>query len=157
TVALVALPLNLALAISAGVEPGVGITTGIIAAVIAAFFGGQRLAITGPAAAMAVVLVETAHHHGIEGIWLVGLIARIFQIIAGCMRLGKLISFIPMPVMVGFANGIGILVLFNAIDDLMGLTKPVAHAHQVAPLVKAIVPAFFLDVGDVFVRGFIGH
>lgn len=135
TVALVALPLNLALAIAAGVEPGVGITTGIIASIITGFFGGQRHAISGPAAPMAVVLIEIAQTYGIAAIWLVGMIAGVLQILSGMFRLGKLISFIPLPVITGFANAIGILVIFSSLDDFLGLpTKPIAHPGHAAPL-----------------------
>lgn len=153
TVALVALPLNLALAIAAGVEPGVGITSGIIAGIIASLFGGQRLAITGPAAAMAVVLIEIAQSWGIEGIWLVGLCAGALQLLAGFLRLGKLISYIPMPVMVGFANAIGTLVFFNALDEFLGLpSKPIAHKMQVPAFLHQMVPEFFLDIAELYHR-----
>lgn len=154
TVALVALPLNLALAIAAGVEPGVGITTGIIAAVVAALFGGQRVAVTGPAAAMAVVLIEISQTYGIKAVWLVGFIAGALQLLAGGLRLGRLISYIPMPVMVGFANAIGVLVFSNAIDDFLGLpTKPIAHAGQAAPFAgHPLVPEFIQDMSHVFWR-----
>lgn len=155
TVALVALPLNLALAIAAGVEPGVGVTTGIIAGTIGSLLGGQRYAITGPAAAMAVVLIEIAQRYGIQAIWLVGLIAGVFQILSGAFRLGKLIAFIPMPVIIGFANAIGILVIFNSLDDLLGLpTKPIAHAGAAtAPLAgHPLVPEFIQDISHLVHR-----
>lgn len=155
TVALVALPLNLALAIAAGVEPGVGVTTGIIAGVIGSLLGGQRHAITGPAAAMAVVLIEIAQGYGIQAIWLVGLIAGVFQILSGAFRLGKLISYIPMPVVIGFANAIGILVIFNSLDDLLGLpTKPIAHAGAAtAPLAgHPLIPEFIQDISHLVHR-----
>lgn len=152
TVALVALPLNLALAIAAGVEPGVGITTGIIAGIIGSMFGGQRYAITGPAAAMAVVLIEIAQSYGIAAIWLVGLMSGIMQVLAGAFRLGKLISFIPFPVITGFANAIGILVIFNALDDFMGIpTHRIAHAGASAPLQgHPLVPEFIQDMVSLF-------
>ncbi len=147
TVALVALPLNLALAIAAGVDPAIGITTGIVAAIVVALFGGQRFAITGPAAAMAVVLVEIVRNYGIGGVWLVGLIAGIMQIAAGAFRLGRFISFIPMPVIVGFANAIGILVAFNAFDDFFGVGKHLKHAHEAAPFINhPSLPAFARDI-----------
>lgn len=154
TVALVALPLNLALAIAAGVEPGVGITTGIIAGIIAGMFGGQRYAITGPAAAMAVVLIEISQRFGIQAVWFVGIIAGLMQMISGMLRLGRLIAFIPMPVIVGFANAIGILVIANSIDDFLGLpTKKIAHAS--APLAEATVsfiPEFIQDMITIVQR-----
>ncbi|MBX9685872.1 MAG: SulP family inorganic anion transporter [Candidatus Obscuribacterales bacterium] len=157
TVALVALPLNLALAIAAGVEPGVGIVTGIISSIITALFGGQKYAITGPAAAMAVVLIGIAETYGIGAIWLVGLTAGILQILSGVFRLGKLISFIPMPVITGFANAIGILVIFNALDDFLGLpTKPIAHSGHQAPLAgHPLIPEFIQDIISLFWHVFV--
>lgn len=157
TVALVALPLNLALAIAAGVEPGVGIITGIISSVITAMFGGQKYAITGPAAAMAVVLISIAETYGVGAIWLVGFLAGLMQILSGIFRLGKLISFIPMPVITGFANAIGILVIFNSLDDFLGLpTKPVAHSGHMAPFAgHAMVPEFIRDIISLFWHVFV--
>jgi sulfate permease, SulP family len=159
TVALVALPLNLALAIAAGVDPGVGITTGVIAGVIGSLFGGQRFAVTGPAAAMAVVLIGIGQTYGIQGIWLVGLIAGILQIVAGLFRCGKLISYIPMPVMVGFANAIGTLIIFNSLDDFCGLSPtPLAHPGQPAPLQgHPLIPEFLQDITAIFWRLAVHH
>ncbi|MBY0549772.1 MAG: SulP family inorganic anion transporter [Candidatus Obscuribacterales bacterium] len=159
TVALVALPLNLALAIAAGVEPGVGITTGIIAGVIGSLFGGQRYAVTGPAAAMAVVLIGIAQTYGIGAIWMVGIMAGMMQLVSGSLRLGKLISFIPMPVITGFANAIGVLVIFNSLDDFLGLpTKPIAHAGQAAPFHgHPFVPEFIQDIISLFWNVFVHH
>ncbi|MDQ5965538.1 MAG: sulfate permease, SulP family [Cyanobacteriota bacterium erpe_2018_sw_39hr_WHONDRS-SW48-000098_B_bin.30] len=155
TVAMVALPLNLALAIAAGVEPAMGFCTGIVAGVIAALFGGQRYAVTGPAAAMAVVLIEVAHTYGLPGIWFVGLVAGILQLIAGLLRLGRIITYIPMPVIVGFANAIGILVFFNALDDFLGLPgKPLAHPTEGAHVLGTVpfIPEFINDISDIFNR-----
>lgn len=145
TVAFVALPLNLALAIAAGVEPGVGLTTGIVAAVIACLIGGQRCGVTGPAAAMAVVLIGVAQSYGIGAIWLVGMIAGLLQVIAGCCKLGKLITFIPVPVMVGFANAIGVLVIFNSLHDFLGLKRSVAHADA-SFVERPYIPEFIQDI-----------
>ncbi len=145
TVAFVALPLNLALAIAAGVEPGIGLTTGIIAAVIACLLGGQRCGVTGPAAAMAVVLIGVAQSYGLGAIWLVGLIAGLMQVVAGCCKLGKLITFIPVPVMVGFANAIGILVIFNSLHDFLGLKRSVAHADA-SFVERPYIPEFIQDI-----------
>jgi SulP family sulfate permease len=148
TVALVALPLNLALAIAAGVEPGVGITTAVVASIITAFLGGQRYAVSGPAAAMAVVLLPIAKTHGIDAIWLVCIMAGGLQVLAGILRFGKLISYVPMPVIVGFTNAIGILVVCNALSNFLGLpSKSVVHAGTPAPLAgHPLVPQFIEDV-----------
>lgn len=148
TVALVALPLNLALAIAAGVEPGIGIITGIVSSCITALFGGQKYAITGPAAAMAVVLIGIAEAYGIGAIWLVGIMAGVMQILSGMFRFGKLISFIPMPVITGFANAIGILVMFNSLGDFLGLqSKSIAHSGHPAPQAGyPLLPEFIQDL-----------
>lgn len=148
TVALVALPLNLALAIAAGVEPGIGITTAIIASIITSLFGGQRYAISGPAAAMAVVLVQISQTHGIAAVWLVGIIAGCLQLLSGILRLGKFIGYIPMPVIVGFTNSIGILIIFNSLANFIGIPKqPTAHAGEMPPLAgHPLIPQFIEDV-----------
>ncbi len=159
TVALVALPLNLALAVAAGVEPGVGITTAIIASVIASLFGGQRYAITGPAATMAVVLLQISQTHGIAAVWLVGIIAGLLQFFAGALRFGKLMSFIPMPVIVGFTNAIGILIIFNSLANFMGIPKqPIAHVGELPPLAgHPLVPEFIEDVVGLLWHVFVRH
>ena len=79
TVVLVALPLNLALAIASGVEPGIGVTTAIVSSIIVSFLEGQKYTITGPTAAMAVVLIEIAQTYGMAAIWLVGIMAGSMQ------------------------------------------------------------------------------
>lgn len=152
TVALVALPLNLALAIAAGVEPGVGITTGIVSGLIAGLMGGQRVGVTGPAAAMAVILIGIAQAYGLAAIWLVGLICGMLQFAAGCLRLGKLISFIPLPVIVGFSNAIGVLVIFNSLSDFLGLPKTVAHAGAATAATHKYIPEFVQDIGVIVQR-----
>ncbi len=148
TVALVALPLNLALAVASGVEPGVGITTAIVASVITSLFGGQRYAISGPAAAMSVVLVQIAQTHGISAVWLVGIMAGCLQLLSGILRFGKLINYIPMPVIIGFTNAIGILVIFNSLANFIGIPKqPIAHAGQLPPLAgHPLIPQFIEDI-----------
>ncbi|MBS2008551.1 MAG: SulP family inorganic anion transporter [Cyanobacteria bacterium SZAS TMP-1] len=153
TVAMVALPLNLALAVAAGVEPSIGIVSGIVAGIVTALFGGQRYAVSGPAAAMAVVLIEIAHRYGMPGIWFVAIVAGLLQIITGFLRLGRVISYLPLPVIVGFSNAIGILLIFNSLDFLLGVTsRPLAHptvgGH--AALTHPFVPEFFKDVFGLF-------
>ncbi len=156
TVALVAMPLNLALAIAAGVEPGVGISTGIIAGVIGGLFGGQKLAITGPAAAIAVVLAEIAENYGMNAIWLVCLSAGILQLLAALFKLGRFISFLPMPVIIGFANAIGVLLFFNAIDDFLGLPiKSIAHAGLIPLSGTQFIPDFIVDLMHIWQRCFV--
>ncbi len=148
TVTLVALPLNLALAIAAGVEPGIGITTAIITSTISSLFGGQRYAITGPSAAMAVVLLQISQSYGMAAVWLVGLLAGILQFIAGALRFGKLIGNIPLPVIVGFTNSIGALLIFNSLSNFIGvLNQPIAHPGEMPPLAgHPLIPEFIEDL-----------
>lgn len=159
TVTLVALPLNLALAVAAGVEPGVGITTAVIAGILSSFFGGQRYSITGPSAAMAVVLLQVSHTYGLPGVWLVGTIAGILQYAAGLLRFGKLISYVPMPVVVGFTNAIGILIAFNSLANFFGIEKPVvAHAGEAAPFFGLpVIPEFIRDIAGLFWHVFVHY
>lgn len=158
TVAMVALPLNLALAVASGVEPALGIVSGIVAGIIAALFGGQRYAITGPAAAMAVVLIEVAHNFGMGGIFFVGLVSGALQMIAGLLKLGRIISFLPMPVIVGFANAIGILIIFNTVDDFFGLATRPLHLHNAPNVVGSpFIPEFIKDVNELIQRIFMHH
>lgn len=153
TVVLVALPLNLALAIASGVEPGIGITTAIVSSIIVSLLGGQKYTITGPTAAMAVVLIEIAQTYGMAAIWLVGIMAGCMQVLAGVFRLGKLIAFIPSPVAVGFTNAIGLLVIFNSLENFLGLSKPVVHAGASPPwFVHPFVPEFIQDIFNIFLR-----
>ncbi len=159
TVVLVALPLNLALAIASGVEPGIGITTAIVSSIIVSFLGGQKYTITGPTAAMAVVLIEIAQTYGMAAIWLVGIMAGCMQVLAGVFRLGKLIAFIPSPVVVGFTNAIGLLVIFNSLENLLGLvSKPICHSGG-PPLwfVHPFVPEFVQDLFNIIMRTVIHH
>jgi len=153
TVAMVALPLNLALAVASGVEPVLGIVSGIVAGIIAGLFGGQRYAITGPAAAMAVVLIEVVHNFGMAGIFFVGLVAGLLQISAGLLKLGRVISFIPMPVIVGFANAIGLLIIFNTVDDFFGLAiRPVRHLASNSGVMSPFIPEFLKDINELVQR-----
>lgn len=148
TVALVALPLNLALAIACGVEPGVGITTAIVASIVTSLFGGQKLAISGPTAAMSVVLLQIAQTGGVAAVWMVGMIAGVMQFLAGAFGFGRLIAYIPRPVIIGFTNAIGILVIANSLANFLGLPSTgVAHAGMKPPLAgHPLIPEFIQDL-----------
>src|SRR5262249_40897572 len=100
------------------------------------------------AAAMAVVLLPIAQAHGIAAIWMIGIIAGLMQVLAGMLRFGKLISYVPMPVIFGFTNAIGILVIFYALSNFLGLPgKSVVHVGSPPPLAgHPLVPEFIEDV-----------
>lgn len=98
TVAFVAIPLSLAIALASGFTPGAGLITAIIAGIVCAFFGGTKLAVSGPAAAMAVLIADNAEKFGIQGVVLIGLFAGVLQLLSGVFGIGKFARYVPLPV-----------------------------------------------------------
>lgn len=119
--AVVALPLAIAFAIASGVPPIMGMYTAVIAGILAALFGGSAFSITGPTGAMSVIILATVQKYGIEGLMLAGLLAGIFQIIFGALRLGGVLKFIPLPVISGFTAGIGAIIFLGQIPNFLGI------------------------------------
>jgi SulP family sulfate permease len=122
TVAIVALPLSMAIAIASGVTPDRGLTTAVIGGFIVSLLGGSRFQIGGPAGAFIVLVALTAQRHGVEGVILATLMAGLLLIAAGFLRLGTYIKFIPYPVTVGFTAGIAVVIFATQIKDLLGIT-----------------------------------
>ena len=122
TVAIVALPLSMAIAIASGVTPDRGLYTSIIGGFIVSAFGGSRFQIGGPAGAFIVLVSATVAQHGIEGLLLATLLSGLILLAAGLLRLGTFIKYIPYPVTVGFTAGIAIIIFASQIKDLLGLT-----------------------------------
>ncbi len=105
SVALVALPLSLAIATASGVEPGVGLITAIVGGIVVALFGGCSLQVSGPAAAMTFLVYEIVTKYGMAGLTVATIIAAFLQLLAGAFRLGRFIEFIPRPVIAGSSRG----------------------------------------------------
>ncbi|NPE30730.1 SulP family inorganic anion transporter [Methanococcoides sp. SA1] len=126
--AVVALPLAIAFAIASGVEPVMGLYTAIIAGMLVSTVGGSRYSISGPTGAMTVIVLSTVNGHGIEGLLLAGFLAGIFQILFGVFRLGRVVKYIPLPVISGFTSGIGIIILIGQLSNVFGLVLP-AREH----------------------------
>jgi SulP family sulfate permease len=122
TVAIVALPLSMAIAIASHVTPERGLYTAIIGGTIIALFGGSRFQVGGPAGAFIVLVAATVDRHGIEGLFLATMMAGAMLIAAGYLRLGTYVKFIPYPVTVGFTAGIAVIILASQLHDLFGLT-----------------------------------
>ena len=122
TVAIIALPLSMAIAIASGVTPDRGLYTAVVGGFIVSLFGGSRFQVGGPAGAFIVLVALTVERHGIEGTILATAIAGVFLIVAGLLRLGTYIKFIPYPVTVGFTFGIAVIILTSQIKDMLGLT-----------------------------------
>ncbi|MGY4450436.1 MFS superfamily sulfate permease-like transporter [Bradyrhizobium sp. i1.3.1] len=102
TVAIVALPLSMAIAIASGVTPDRGLYTAVVGGFIVSLLGGSRFQIGGPAGAFIVLVAVTAERHGVDGVILATLMAGMVLIAAGLLRIGTYIKFIPYPVTVGF-------------------------------------------------------
>lgn len=116
TVAFVALPLALSFGVLSGMGAAAGIYGAIFTGVLASIFGGTRAQITGPTGAMTVVLVEMFHKQGLEGLVAAMIIAGLLQILMGVLKLGKYIQLIPKPTIIGFTNGIGILIFLKQLQ-----------------------------------------
>lgn len=127
TAAIVALPLALAFAVASGVDPKAGLYAAIVAGIIAALFGGSPVQITGPTGAMAVILVGLVSQYGIEKIWIAGILAGLMQIGLGLLNMGKLITFFPYPVIIGFTNGIAVIIFTGQLGAFMGLKADAGH------------------------------
>ncbi|MFR6290387.1 MAG: SulP family inorganic anion transporter [Peptococcaceae bacterium] len=113
SVAFVALPLALSFGVLSGAGAAAGVYGAICTGILASMFGGTKAQISGPTGAMTVVLVSMAEKYGLEGLVASMIVAGIFEIIMGLLKLGKYIRLIPKPVMVGFTNGIGMLIFIN--------------------------------------------
>ena len=123
-VAIIALPLSIALALASGVGPQNGIYTAIIAGFIISFLGGSRVQIAGPTAAFATIVAGIVANSGMEGLMLATIVAGIILILMGLFRLGTLIKYIPFTITTGFTAGIAVTIVIGQIKDFMGMTFP---------------------------------
>lgn len=135
TVAIVALPLSMAIAIASGVGPDRGLYTAIVGGFLVSAFGGSRHQIGGPAGAFIVLVAATVARQGIDGLLLAVFLSGLFMIAAGYLRLGKYIKFIPYPVTVGFTAGIAVIIFASQLSELFGLTLP---GKEPGPLVEKL-------------------
>ncbi len=129
-VAIIALPLSIALALASGVEPQCGIYTAIAAGFVVSFFGGSRIQIAGPTAAFATVVAGIVATQGMDGLFIATVIAGIMLILMGVFKLGSLIKFIPYTITTGFTAGIAVTILIGQIKDFLGLR----YAEGVSPV-----------------------
>jgi sulfate permease, SulP family len=121
TVGLVALPLAMAFGISSGVTPQAGLYTAIIAGFVISALGGSRTQIGGPTGAFVVVVYGIVAEHGLDGLFMCTMMAGVFLLLLGVTGLGSAVKFIPRPVVVGFTNGIAVLIASTQIKDFFGL------------------------------------
>ncbi|MCR5213270.1 MAG: sulfate permease [Eubacterium sp.] len=139
-VAIIALPLSIALALASGVGPEEGIYTAIVAGFIISFLGGSRVQIAGPTAAFATIVAGIVAKNGMEGLALATVLAGILLIVMGFLRLGSLIKFIPYTITTGFTAGIAVTILIGQVKDFLGLTYPKGTVTiETMEKVKAII------------------
>lgn len=123
-VAIIALPLSIALAIASGVSPEQGLYTAIVAGFVISLLGGSKVNISGPTAAFATIVAGIVLDYQIEGLVIATLLAGLILILLGLFKVGGLIRFIPKSITIGFTSGIAITILVGQIKDFLGLTYP---------------------------------
>ncbi len=138
TVALVALPLSIAIAIASGADPKAGLVTAIVAGFLISLLGGSRVQIGGPTGAFIVVVYGIIQQHGFDGLLLATLMAGVILVIGGVLRAGRFIALVPEPVIEGFTVGIALIIAVSQLKDLLGLsTKVSADLVQALPVLWA--------------------
>lgn len=144
TVAIVALPLSMAIAIACGLSPDRGLYTAIVGGFIVSALGGSRFQIGGPAGAFIVLIATIVERHGYDGLVLATIIAGFVMIAVGYLRLGTYIKYIPFPVTVGFTAGIAVIIFASQIKELLGLDiakEPAALLPKLS-VIWAALPSF---------------
>ena len=135
TVAVVALPLSMAIAIASGVSPERGLYTAIAGGLIISLIGGSRFQIGGPAGAFIGLVAGVVERHGYDGLAIATIIAGLVLIAVGLLRLGSYIKYIPFPVTVGFTAGIAVIIFASQLRNLLGLTI----AHEPSALLPTLI------------------
>ena len=138
TVAAVAIPLSMAIAKASGASPDRGLITAIIGGFLISLLGGSRFQIGGPAGAFIVVVASIIERQGFDGLLLATLMAGVFMMVMGALRLGTYIRYIPHAVLVGFTAGIATIIFASQIVDLLGLTLNAREPAALLPKVQAI-------------------
>jgi len=123
-VAIIALPLSIALALASGVGPEAGIFTAIVAGFVISALGGSSVQIAGPTAAFATIVAGIVAHDGMDGLIVATILAGIFLILMGLCHFGSLIKFIPFTITTGFTSGIAVTIVIGQLKDFFGLTYP---------------------------------
>jgi SulP family sulfate permease len=121
-VAIIALPLSIALAIASGVTPEKGLHTAIIAGFLISFLGGSRVQIGGPTGAFMIIVLGIITQYGLDGLIISTIMAGIIMVLMGVFKLGRMIKFIPYPITTGFTSGIALVIFSTQIKDFLGLS-----------------------------------
>lgn len=138
TVAIVALPLSMAIAIASGVGPERGLFTAIVGGFLVSALGGSRYQIGGPAGAFIVLVAACVTATGVQGLVMATILSGLILIVAGLLRLGTYIRYIPYPVTVGFTAGIAVIIFASQLREMFGLTLPGAEPGEILEKVEAL-------------------
>lgn len=122
TVAAVALPLALAFGVSSGASAAAGLITAIIAGIVIGFLSGASYQISGPTGAMTAILLSLVAKYQLQGVFIASLMSGAILLICGLLKLGKIVSYLPLPVITGFTSGIAVIIAFGQINNFTGLT-----------------------------------
>jgi sulfate permease, SulP family len=135
TVALVALPLSIAIAIASGADPRAGLVTAIVGGLLISLLGGSRVQVGGPTGAFIVVVYGVIQQHGMDGLLLATMLAGLILVIGGLFKAGRFIALVPEPVIEGFTIGIALIIAVSQLKDLFGFSigKTSADLVQVLP------------------------
>ena len=142
-VAIIALPLSIALALASGVEPSCGVYTAIAAGFVVSLLGGSRVQIAGPTAAFATIVAGVVAAEGMDGLFLATIMAGILLLLMGVFKLGTFIKYMPHTITVGFTGGIAVTILLGQIKDFLGITygegiRPIETAEKVEANIEFI-------------------
>jgi len=157
-VGILALPLALAFAIASGVKPEQGLATAIVGGLLISALGGSRVQIGGPTGAFIVIVYGVVQKYGYDGLAIATMLAGVFLIIMGFMRLGTVIKFIPYPVTVGFTSGIALIIFSSQLRDFLGLRMgdvPAEFVHKWGAYATSLntfsLPAVLVAVGTLVI------
>ena len=143
-VGIVALPLAIAFGIASGVTPEKGIITAIVAGMFISLFGGSKVQIGGPTGAFIIIVYGIIQQYGIQGLTIATLMAGVFLVLLGVLRLGTIIKYIPYPIVVGFTSGIAITIFTTQVKDLLGM-----HIDKVPADFIEKWGAYIYNIGDI--------
>jgi SulP family sulfate permease len=143
-VGIVALPLAIAFGIASGVSPEKGIITAIVAGLMISLFGGSKVQIGGPTGAFIVIVYGIIQQYGMQGLTVATLMAGVFLILLGVLRLGTIIKYIPYPIVVGFTSGIAVTIFSTQVKDLLGMTMNAVPSDFIEKWI-----AYFNNLGTI--------
>lgn len=171
-VAIIALPLSIALALASGVSPEQGLYTAIVAGFLISALGGSKVQIAGPTAAFATIVAGIVARSGMAGLATATLLAGVMLVLMGILHMGSMIKFIPYTITIGFTAGIAVTIVIGQLKDFFGLTfqqapvetmekleEVVRTFHTVNPAAMAVgyCPCRFCSSGLGFRKGYLPH